>query len=565
MSKDDLKCDEHQNRFNQIVQATRYCTKCNMTCCDTCIIDFHLDHIILAKTRIDEYLSNVKLTLDNLKYLINNSITPKVNIQEIYKEINLYEQKCESYFTIRKTYLENLKNKIDMILKNEDKLCKNIIERISYLYKDEYSKIMVDPLKQNQKLLINIQNFLNEWDNFSKYEKIKMFKKNQIEEYQNEYLKNYEIIKKSNEDFEKKTKLIEIKINEIFKDLNIIDKLKEIDNIVNDIEKANVESIEKLSFVKEIPKKNYEKEYKLLIFLKIHSNILMVFNQNSEMKYLKITKNNFENPSDSFINFPDNSKYVNIGNSIVLTGGLINRYLINSCYLITINKSQNNEEYEVKIKPFGKMKYARERHNIIYLPDKKIVLVCSGFYNKGTEYTEINNIEWKYIGEMNEERGNATIAYINQRYIFVFGGFKVLDNKIAKNNGFYHGNYEYLDFNNLNNGWIQKEFNNMSIQISVMGVISFNNNQLILCGGFNGKQKKDVYKVDCSDVNSVNVEKMDITLPGNFIFIHNNFIQIENDFYNLELNGNYIKFSPENMEFTCINNIRLNRKSVTYK
>ena len=565
MSNVFLKCDDHLNRFNQIIQATRYCSECNKACCDTCVIDFHIEHIIHAKTRIDEYLVNVKSTLDNLKFLINNSITSKINIQDIYKTINVYEKKFESYFTIRKTYLENLKNKIDKIIKNEDKLCKNIMDKISNFYKDEYSKSMDAPLKKNQKLLIDIQNFLNEWDNFSKSEKMNIFKNNKIEEFQNEYSKINEIIQKSNENFEEKTKFIEMRINEILKDLNINDKLNEFDKIINDIEKSNTESIEKLNSTNEISQSNIEKDYKLLIYIKIHSNILIVFNPNLEMRYLKITKNNFENPSESFINFPDNSKYVNLGNSIVLTGGFINRNLINSCYLIVINKNENNEEYDIKIKSFGKMKNARERHNIIYLPDKKIVLVCSGFYNKGSEYTEIDKIEWKNIGEMNEERGNATIAYINKRYIFVIGGFKVVDNKKSKNNGFYHGNYEYLDFLNLNNGWIQREFNNISIQISVMGVIHINNNQLIVCGGFDGKQKNIVYKIDCSDVNYINVEKMNITLPENCIFIHNNFIQIENDFYNLELNGYCVKFSPENMEFSINKDKLLNRKSVSYK
>ena len=547
----DLKCEDHQKRFNENIKATRYCTICKMTCCDTCVIDFHIDHIILAKTRIDEYLLNVKSKLDNIREMINNSINSKINIQEIYKILNAYEKKFESYFTIRKTYLENLKDKIENILKNEDKLYKNIIDNISYLYREEYSKIMIDPIKLNEKLLINIENYLNKWDNFSKFDKINFFKNNKIEELKNEYLKNYELIKNSNKNFEEKTKIIEIKVNEILKDLNIIDKINEFDKIINDIENLNIESIKKLNLLKDKPQSNIETEYKILIYLKIHSNILIVFYPNTEMKYLKITKNNFEIPSESFNTFPDNSKYVNIGNSIVLTGGFINRYLIKSCYLIVVNKIENNEEeYEIKIKPFGKMKNARERHNIIYLPDKKIILVCSGFYNKGSEYTEINNVEWKNIGEMNEERGNATIAYINQRYIFVIGGFKVLENKIGKNNGFYHGNYEYLDFNNLNNGWTQREFTNISIQMSVMGVIHINNNELILCGGFDGQQKRNVYKLNCSDVNSVNVEIMDITLPKNCIFVHNNFIQIQNDFYNLDLNGYYVKFSPEKMEFT---------------
>ena len=49
---------------------------------------------------------------------------------------------------------------------------------------------------------------------------------------------------------------------------------------------------------------------------------------------------------------------------------------------------------------------------------------------------------------MNEVRGNATISYINNRYIYVIGGYKILDNK----KGQYLNDLGYLDFNHLNNG-----------------------------------------------------------------------------------------------------------------
>lgn len=41
------------------------------------------------------------------------------------------------------------------------------------------------------------------------------------------------------------------------------------------------------------------------------------------------------------------------------------------------------------------MKEGRERHNIVFLPDRNTVLVCSGFFNKGSEYSDINSGEWK--------------------------------------------------------------------------------------------------------------------------------------------------------------------------
>ena len=211
-----------------------------------------------------------------------------------------------------------------------------------------------------------------------------------------------------------------------------------------------------------------------------------------------------------------------------------------------ISEIPSKKEYELSIISYAKMLSARERHNIIYLPDKKVVLVCSGFFNKESEYSELNNNEWNNLGEMNEVRGNATISYINNRYIYVIGGYKILDNK----KGQYLNNLEYLDFNNLNNGWKQIEFGNLNIQLSAMGVIPINNNQFILCGGFDGKEyKRDVYKVDCSNCNNVIVEKTNFILPAGYIFLHNTFAKMENNFYNIELTGNVIKFNVDTYKF----------------
>ena len=604
MQNIDLRCDDHINKFNLDIQATRFCSKCKMLCCDTCVIDFHNDHINFAKIKIEEYFKNAKLKIENLQSKVNNSIRFKLNNQEIDNIINNQNKILDIYFNGRKNKFEDLKKKIDIIIQNDNEIYEKLKEKISIFYKDECFIRMNQPLKENENLLTKIKIFLQEWNNLSKSDKVQIIKSKKIEDFENENLQNEEMIKKSIEAFKGKSINIKNKIIEIIQDLNEGDKFLEFDKIIFDIQKKILDSREKINTLKYdnlviekvnnivnqnilLNKKEYiysnrsnnnndnnmfKKDnilnnyndnnfsllndnkikqididnYQLFIYLQLKSNILLIFNPKTGFQNIKVTKNHFQNPLDSFINFPENSKYINLGSSILLTGGYINKEKTNNCYLMIISEIPSKKEYELSIISYAKMLSARERHNIIYLPDKKVVLVCSGFFNKESEYSELNNNEWNNLGEMNEVRGNATISYINNRYIYVIGGYKILDNK----KGQYLNNLEYLDFNNLNNGWKQIEFGNLNIQLSAMGVIPINNNQFILCGGFDGKEyKRDVYKVDCSNCNNVIVEKTNFILPAGYIFLHNTFAKMENNFYNIELTGNVIKFNVDTYKF----------------
>ena len=89
---------------------------------------------------------------------------------------------------------------------------------------------------------------------------------------------------------------------------------------------------------------------------------------------------------------PDKSRFVNLGQSALLTGGMTHKNTIsNKCYLIGLieNDSSNNANFSLSVTPYGNFKEPRERHNLIYLPNKNFVFVCGGFYSKSCEYTDI--------------------------------------------------------------------------------------------------------------------------------------------------------------------------------
>ena len=644
MAEIDLRCDDHVYKYKEDVQATRYCTDCKCLCCDSCVIEFHNSHINAAKTKIEDYFRKQRLELEDLRSKINSSIKYKVNISEINNIIDNHEKVLSSFFSRRKAFFDEIKMKIDSIAKDEEEVHNQMRETIQIFYREECFKRLDNPLKENENLLKRIQLFLQDWEGYSKTDKVRALKNEQVENFEKENEENSELIKKSTEAFKGKSRTIEKKIDEILKGLTFSERVIDMQNFITSLNNALIESkkkIEKLKYddiieekveiisrprkeipqeipmqsgnfgmdnnsnafskkndfqiinqqennqndftfnrgnnlpLQNIPPKNISNvfaasqnnepiiqkpqvqrpyganqsvkitDYEIFISLKPKSDEIIIFNPDKGFCSLKVSPNNFQNTAEAFITFPEHSKYVNLGSSLLLTGGYINKQLTNNCYLFVIGKDQ--DQYELNIMSYGKMREGRERHNIIYLSDRNTVLVCSGFFNQGSEYSDINTGEWKSAGNLNEVRGNATIAYINNKYVYMIGGYKINE---RQHGGVYHGNCEYLDFTNIMAGWKMINFANNTLRLSAMGVIPLGDQYFLLCGGFDGNTyRKEVYKVDISEIDNPKLDKLNITLPGNFIFLHNGFIKIGESAYNLELSNNAVHFNYNNWGF----------------
>ena len=79
----DLQCENHLKKFQEEVEATRYCKKCNIICCDTCAIEYHINHISLAKQKIQDFLKFQKDLIVQLNIKIQELIKYKINEKEI--------------------------------------------------------------------------------------------------------------------------------------------------------------------------------------------------------------------------------------------------------------------------------------------------------------------------------------------------------------------------------------------------------------------------------------------------------------------------------------------------
>ena len=67
LSEMDLRCDDHLNRLKQNFQADRYWSDCKSLCCDSCVIEYHYEHINSAKIKVEEYFKKQKCELEEIK------------------------------------------------------------------------------------------------------------------------------------------------------------------------------------------------------------------------------------------------------------------------------------------------------------------------------------------------------------------------------------------------------------------------------------------------------------------------------------------------------------------
>ena len=101
MKSIDLRCEDHLTKFQEDVEATRFCQKCNILVCDSCVIDFHIDHIDLAKKKVDDYFIQQKNNIIDLRNKVQDSIKYKINQKEIDKVINSQKKLVEDFFSRR--------------------------------------------------------------------------------------------------------------------------------------------------------------------------------------------------------------------------------------------------------------------------------------------------------------------------------------------------------------------------------------------------------------------------------------------------------------------------------
>ena len=157
--------------------------------------------------------------------------------------------------------------------------------------------------------------------------------------------------------------------------------------------------------------------------------------------------------------------------------------------------------------------------------------------------------DYKFI---KKSRGNASMAYINEQYVFVIGGFNVPQ----KNEGIYLNDIEYLDIKNMNKGWTTINYVNnkgYNMALTALGIVPISKNIFLICGGYDGKKYiNNVYKVDCTNLENPTVEETQ-SLGKPTIFIHNLFCKIRKSYFNFDIQCEMYGFDYENWRFGTLN------------
>ena len=253
MKSIDLRCEDHLTKFQEDIEATRFCQKCNILVCDSCVIDYHIDHINLAKKKVDEYFIAQKNNIVDLNNKIQDSIKYKINEKEIDKIINSQKKLVEDFFARKAEetdiFLKKLKN-----LQNQELEIKNsIIKSIEIFYKDECYKRLQKPIESNEILGKKIERFIKDWSQYNKREKVMVLKNNVIEDFQKETENNLNLIKEEMKNFKGKSIDIEKKINGLIDSLSKGDKMNDLNKIYNQINESY------LNILKDIGELKYDK------------------------------------------------------------------------------------------------------------------------------------------------------------------------------------------------------------------------------------------------------------------------------------------------------------------
>ena len=768
----DLRCEDHLSKFQEDVEATRFCQKCNILVCDSCVIDYHIDHINEAKKKVDEYFISQKNSIIDLRNKIKDSSKFKVNEKEIDKIVNSQKKIVEDFFSRRAEQSEIFVKKIKNIQNQEKEIKEAIIKSIEIFYRDECFKRLKSPIENNELLAKKIERFFKDWTQYNKREKIVALKNNIIEDFKKETENNIYNIQEEMKNFKGKSLDIEKKINGLIDTLNKNDKIDEFNKIFSEINDNNLNIIQDINELKydklvvqkleDIKNKKVDIDYNYKNLLqdklyndnnnnnninnnidkKVQSNIIDSFNYNQpqnipykldekkvppqqsqnipypiqeqkappqhpqNMPYpipeqkvppqqlsnnlpsyeqnfvnnLDDSKNGFNlfnnmdsgniqnnnsnnnpppdflnnsnymnmnsninknnnynninqsniidnsndnnfnnpyevknnqniNPSQNYYNhnvnqginmnnfnaftydliiyllddtilayneknglfklkleaenlrrIPQKSRFVNLGQSALLTGGInpdTNKASV-KCYLIGLleEDSSNKPKYCVNVSPYGDLKEARERHNLLYVPNKNFVFACGGFYSQSCEYTDVFKGNWDKILPLNKSRGNASMAYVNERFIYILGGFEL---RPGAQEGYYLNDLEIFDLNNFGNGWKLINFNNphgYNMSLTALGVVPLTPNAFLVCGGFDGGKgyKNNVYKIDCTNPFSPLVEEKNQILNNPTIFTHNMFCKIRKSLFNFNFQGQMYGFDYEQGSFGVLQN-----------
>ena len=181
----------------------------------------------------------------------------------------------------------------------------------------------------------------------------------------------------------------------------------------------------------------------------------------------------------------NNSKNENINND-----GNIFITIDTNLYIITGKNYDMLYMFDSIKKTMNKLCNLKNNHSNGTLLNYENNIIClSGEYNKKVEIYSINKNEWSDLPEMLIERSNSCSCIVNNKYSkYIFNLFGY--NSPSKE---YLNSIEYFDINKGDSNWRYLNYNNpklISLNICKFFCINYEDNKIIIVGGYNGKDNK---------------------------------------------------------------------------
>ena len=234
---------------------------------------------------------------------------------------------------------------------------------------------------------------------------------------------------------------------------------------------------------------------KKLILEKQGTNEIQIYEKkNNKMLRIpvKLTRNPF-----GYTKFPIGCRSLLIGDKLYISGG---RDETNEYANVLIYERKKN-----KIRRIMDMKEPRSYHTMIYTDVFETIIVFGGENKLTVEIFDPLINRWLNLPSLNIPRANS-IFYIDDKPRGIIYSMFGIEGNIADGN--YSDNIEFLDLQNIKDGWNVLDYVNKSENDlrSLMNIYPLNNDLILLYGGvsFRGNSKSVcVFNIAKSEINKI--------------------------------------------------------------
>ena len=566
MSQYKITCEAKDSENKNIYHRPSYfyCSLCNLTICTTCLIK----HLCLIPHTNPNSLIPIEEAIKSNKEKVK---TLEKAITKTYKELSIFDlNELLSFISNKKKEINSNFTKMFSLIKQMQSNANNIIEQFAnedqtICVGDSNNSPSSDIIEEYTKLRDEVKRFQSSIESESENVNNFIRKVNELESTINSFIQKIEEEMKKNtvaatmieRSIDIKKKILNLELGVFF---------SEIDNYFNR-NKFNILQFDQIKEEKpqcpnkEIPKVNdnifikkesdFEYPYKsdLVITLrvsrdKINNEVIIYDTKEKQFHQVILTSENFK---DKFaISFP--YKFTNIGNnSIIITGGIIDANITNTVYKLRVIK-ESNTKYDIELTQLQSLHDSRQNHNMIFIPKYNSLLVCCGQSLNSTESLDLSlpEKEWMMLPYTNNPRANATMFLINNTYVYLVGGFSHTDES-------YIEGYERLNLGKFSEGWVQFDVANLAI--STMGVLSLDDNVVLLLGGYKGgKTYLDEGMIVTVDRESNTISKVErkaeMIKRGIIFYSSQQFIKSNGYLVNFDFKGNVVTFHRDIFKFS---------------